>query len=264
MPFGGLLAAGIIGAGGSIIGGLFGANGAKKAAAAQVAQQEKALQFQQQVYNDQKQNQAPFVQAGQYSIGQLMDGIKNGQFGPGSIPDFKAPTAEEARNTPGYQFTADQGSLGIERGAAAAGGAFTGGTLKALAGFNSGLADSTYNDTFNRSLTAYNALLGKQSQEYNQLAGVAQIGQGGIQSINNTGSQVASNVGNIYSNIGNAQSAGIIGSTNAITGGISGAANAAATPFYLNYLKQRNAAVQDTPTSGIVRSQAGYVGGGAG
>mgnify|MGYP001011198921 CR=1 FL=1 len=44
--------------------------------------------------------------------------LSSGKFGFGSLPDFKAPTAEEARATPGYQFTQQQGEQGILRGAA--------------------------------------------------------------------------------------------------------------------------------------------------
>lgn len=249
MPFGGLLTAGLIGAGGSIFSGLFGASAAKKAAQQQVAQQEKALAFQQQEYADQKANQAPFLQAGQYSIGQLMSGLKNGTFGPDSIPAFKAPTLAEAQATPGYEFTRQQGEQGIERGAAAAGGAFTGGTLKALASFNSGLADSTYNDVFTRAMQAYNAQLTGQNQAFGQLASTAGIGEGAAVNLGAAGAQAAQTVGNTLTNIGSAQAAGTIGSASALTGAINGATNAATAPFYLNYLHQSQTSPQLSSTN---------------
>src|SRR5882724_5940529 len=149
MPFGGLLTAGIITGGASIFGSLFGASAATKAANAQIAEQEKALQFQEGVYSDQKANQAPFIQGGQSSLAQLMAALSSGKYGPGSLGavptapgaftgTFSAPTLEDARNTPGYQFTQSEGEKGIERGAAAAGGAIGGGTLKALAKYDTG------------------------------------------------------------------------------------------------------------------------------
>jgi hypothetical protein len=260
MPFGGLLTVGLISAGGSIVSGLLGKSAATKAAEAQQQSAADALNFQKQVYSDQKANQQPYVQAGQSSIGQLMKGLSDGTFG--NLPAFKAPTAEEARATPGYQFTQDQGNLGIERGAAAAGGAFTGGTLKSLAGFNSGLADSTYNSTFSRALSTYQALMSSQQQSYNQLAGVASLGENAAANVGNNGTAAANNAGQLLTGAGNAQAAGIIGGANAITGAIGGATSAATTPFYLNYLQQG----QNLPSTanGGIPSNGWYAPGGGG
>lgn len=266
MPFGGLLTAGLIGAGGSIVSSIFGSNAAKKASDAQIKQEQAALDFQKGVYGDQKANQAPFVQAGQTSIGALMRGFSDGTFGPGSIPNFKAPTAEEARATPGYQFALDQGTQSIERGAAAAGGSFSGGTLKSLAQFGTGLADSTYSDTFARAMAAYNSTLATQQQGFNQLAGVAQIGEGAASGLNANGSSAAQTVGNTLGNIGNATASGIVGSANSIIGGINGVSNAATLPFYLQSLQQSQGGGGSLPSTanGGVPSNGWYEPGGGG
>lgn len=228
------LIASAIAGGGAIAGSAIGASGAKTAAQQQVDQQDKALQFQQQEYADQKANQAPFVSAGQSSIGQLMQALQSGKLGPGSIPAFQAPTLAEAQQTPGYQFTQQQGEQGIERGAAAAGGAFTGGTLKSLAGFDSGLADSTYNDVFSRALSGYQTTLAAQNQGFNQLASVAGLGENAAANAGNTGAQAANTIGSTFSNIGNAQSAGTVGATNAINNGIQGVVGALTGPYLQN------------------------------
>ncbi len=71
---------------------------------------------------------------------------------PGADPfteQFSAPTLEEARNTPGYQFALQQGLQGIERGAASKGTLLTGGTLKDETAFGTGLADQTYQQLYN-------------------------------------------------------------------------------------------------------------------
>ncbi len=73
------------------------------------------------------------------------------QGGFGSL-NFQAPSLDEARNSPGYQFALQQGMRGIESGAASKGTLLTGGTLKALQGFGTGLADQTYGNVFNRAL----------------------------------------------------------------------------------------------------------------
>ncbi len=246
MPFGGALTVGLIGAGSSLFSGLFGASQAQKAAQAQTKQEQAALDFQKAVYGDTVANQRPFVDAGQFALARLEGGFSDGTFGAGSIkppPTFTAPTLEDARNTPGYQFTQQQGEQGILRGSAAAGGAFSGGTLKSLSRFDTGLADSTYNDVFGRALQGYGtamqgyqAQLAAQNQAFNQTSAVAGLGENAAANVGNAGAQASTTIGNTLGSIGNSQSAGIIGSTNAITGGIQGAVNGATVPFYLQQL----------------------------
>jgi hypothetical protein len=154
-----------------------------------------------------------------------MEGFTNGTFGPGSIKPFAAPTAAEAAATPGYQFTKAEGNRGVSAAASAGGRSLSGGTLRALDRYNTGLADSTYGDTFSRALQSYQAQLAGQSQSYNELAGVAGTGQTATQSLNNTGTATAANVGNLMSQIGSAQAGGILGSANSINSGIGGATN---------------------------------------
>lgn len=213
MPFGGLLTVGLISAGTSIAGGIMGSSAASKAAKQQAQSAQNALDFQKEVFGQQQQNQQPFLDQGKVSLAKLMEGISNGTFGAGHLP-----TAEEARATPGYQFNLAEGQNAIERGQAAAGGAFTGGTLKALGRFTSGLADSTYQQTVNN-------VLANNQQNFAQLFAPAQLGENAVASINNTGSQVSQNVGNLMTQQGNAQAAGTVGSANAISGGLSGASN---------------------------------------
>ncbi len=239
------LALGIGALASGITGSILGSNASKSAANTQSQAAQNALNFQQQVYADQKANQQPYLQAGSQSIAQLMQAIQAGKFGVGSLGDvpnapgaFTAPTLEEARNTPGYQFTAQQGAKGILQGASAAGGgAVSGGTLKALEGFNSGLADNTYGSIFNRALQGYGANLqdysaqlagfqtkqSAQQQAFNQLLAPATLGENAVAGINNSGTQAAQNVGNLMTQQGNAQAAGTVGSANAITGGINNA-----------------------------------------
>ena len=245
MPLGGLLTMGIISGAGSILSGLLGSSSADKASQEQATAAQNALNFQEQVWQQQQQNQQPFLTAGQQSIGSLMSAINSGTFGAGSLPavptapaGFVAPTLAQAETTPGYQFAAQQGSKGVLEGAAAAGaGAIGGGTLKALDQYNTNLADTTYNDVFNRALSGYNANLsnyasqlagyqtaqGAQQQEYNQMYNPAALGEGAVSTLNNTGTAVSQNVGNLMTQIGNAQAAGTVGSTNALTQGITGA-----------------------------------------
>ncbi len=226
----------------SILAGNARANAATKGADFQVAGANHGLDTINGFVGQQQNNQNPFIQGGQQSLGTIMQLLQSGYFGKGSSGDaptfdakpFTAPTAEEARNTPGYQFTQQQGNKGVLQGAAAAGGSIGGGTLKALAKFNSGLADSTYNDTFNRALTTHNSALsdyqaklagygaqlqGRQ-QEFNQAFAPVGVGETAAQSLNNTLTQQGENIASEYNNIGNAQAGGIINSTNQRWNGI--------------------------------------------
>lgn len=244
------------------LGGLFGGNSkadaAKQAADAQVAAQQQGLNSIQGIMGTQQANANPFIDAGHDSLKTLMTALQNGTFGIGSagtVPaytggTFKAPSLQDAQNDPGYQFTAQQGNKGILQGAAAAGGAISGGTLKALSGYNSGLANSTYNDVFNRSMGTFNAglathqaqlqdygakLQGNQ-QEFNQLFSPTQLGAQEANSLNGTLSQQGENIANLYTNQGNARAAGIIGSNNASTSGWQGALNSFTSPQTLGAL----------------------------
>lgn len=81
---------------------------------------------------------------------------------------FQAPTAEQARNTPGYQFALQQGLQGIERGASARGDLLTGGTLKGLQQFGTGLADQTYQENYDRARNEYLTRYGINQDEFNR------------------------------------------------------------------------------------------------
>jgi len=239
MPFGGLLTMGLIAGVGSLASGVIGAGAASTAAGEQAQSAQEALDFQKQMWATQQGNVAPYLATGTNSIGNLMRLI--GQGVPAApapyTGTFTAPTLQQAQQTPGYQFTAQQGTKGILEAAGAAGGAITGGTLKAADVYNTGLADSTYNDVFNRSLATYNtgvqayqtnlaqyqAQLQAQAQQFGQTALPVQLGASAASGLNLVGSGVASNAGNLMTQIGNAQASGTVGTSNALTGGLTGA-----------------------------------------
>jgi hypothetical protein len=216
-----VVAAGLAAAGGVLSAGI-GANAAGNAASQQVGEENQALNYQKGVA-------APYINAGNQSLTQLQNGFSNGTFGTPAT--FTAPTAAQAEAMPGYQFSLAQGDQGLLQGAAAAGGNISGGTLKALDSYNSGLASTTYGNTFNQALNTYQANLAGQNQAFSQLFGTAQLGA-------NAATNSASQVGNTLTNIGNSQAAGTIGTANAINSGIAGATNAATSGITLSQLGQ--------------------------
>ncbi len=70
----------------------------------------------------------------------------------GGLPAQQSPT-DYLRATPGYQFAFDEGQRAVQSSAAAKGTLLTGGTLKELARYGTGVADQTYDAAARRFLS---------------------------------------------------------------------------------------------------------------
>ena len=234
-------------AGTAITTGVMGARAAGRAANQQAAGQQSAIDETRRQFDVSQANSQPFMEAGQQSIGMLMDAIKSGRFGMGSAgaapADFKAPTLEEVQQTPGYQFAAQQGSKGILQASAAGGGGISGGTSKALQGYQTQLANTTYGDAFSRAMQAYQSQLAgygtrlaANQQEFGQLLAPAQLGAGATAQINQLGGNASSNIAQLMAGIGSSNAAGTIGGSRQITSGMNSAANSISQGMYLSRL----------------------------
>lgn len=156
-----------------------------------------ALSFEKQQYGTQQANFAPYLSAGAnatYSLNKLM-GIGSG--GQDQAPDYSG-----FMNSPDYQFASQQGNLGVIRNANAQGLNLSGGMLKDLSTFNSGLASQQYN-------SYYNKLMGLSAQGQASAAGSAAAGNA-----------AAGQIGNTTMAQGQAQASGPIGVANAANSGI--------------------------------------------
>lgn len=196
---GAIIGSAVIGAGAS----LYASNKQSEAA-------NNALNFQKQTFDTNQANMhqaqgtlSPYLDIGKnatYTLGQLTGG-GNGNVQPDYSSFYKDPS---------YNFALQQGELGIERGANARGLNLSGGTLKDLATFNSGLASQQYGNYFQR-------LMG--------LAGIGQTATGTNANLvtgnasNNT--TAANGIANTTMGQGQAQAAGAIGVANAANSGIS-------------------------------------------
>jgi hypothetical protein len=174
--WGGLLG-GLVGAGASMYSANKQADAAKKAAEAQTNAAQSAL-AQSQAAN------APYAQAGNMAIGQLMD-VMSGK--------------SNLSSDPGTLYAMQQGQKAIERAAAARGNVGSARTMSELMRNATDYGQTGYNNAWNR------------------LAGMAGVGQ------NATGSNV-NLIGSLLPQIGNAQAASNIAGTNARTSGYLGAA----------------------------------------
>lgn len=210
------------------------ADAANRAADLQASEAQQSLDFQKQEWDTQQKNQAPWVQAGQSSIQSLSDMVRNGGF-PSWDQNFQAPTADQARQTPGYQFALDQGTQAVQNSAAARGDLLSGNTATALTKYGQGLADTNYQQAYNNALQqyqlGYNQFQNNQSNVFNRYATLAGLGQTSVNSLGQQGQAAANNVGNISVETGRAQGAdiqnagyqrasGYLGASNAVSSGI--------------------------------------------
>lgn len=84
---------------------------------------------------------------------------------------FKAPTAEDATNSPGFQFRLGEGLKALERSAAAKGTLLTGGTLKGEQRYAQNTASNEYKDVYGRAYNEYDTrrtnFLQNEANRYN-------------------------------------------------------------------------------------------------
>lgn len=141
-------------------------------------------------------------------------------------------TAATVAQTPGYQFTLQQGENAVTNSAAARGLANSGDALKEAGSYATGLAASTYNQQVDNQLAYNSANQGNITNAYNRVNSTATTGLGlsdyGLTAAQYEGQNAltAAGAASAYQNSGAASAAaGITGSANAIGSGLQNAAN---------------------------------------
>lgn len=136
---GAVIGAGVAAAGATVYASNQAADATQSATDASIAQQNKALGAQATL-------SAPYRKVGQDAIPGYEDLLGIGKGGSGA-------ELQALQNTPGYQFTQQQGETGILNAASAAGGV-SGNTLADLDKYNAGLASGTYQQAVDNSARA--------------------------------------------------------------------------------------------------------------
>jgi len=160
-------------------------------------------------------NQGEWQQRYTSLIGRLPK-MPTGQQTPQQQSPTNALTSPDYTNffkSPDYTFRRDEGLKGIERTAAARGGAFSGNALKALSEFNSNLAAGEFGNYFNRQ------------------AALAGIGQTANSQTGQAGLITGQGVSNALQNQGDARASGVAGQYDAWGGALSGLAQGAGYYF---------------------------------
>jgi len=232
---------GSIAAVGAIGGAAISSSASKSAANTQAQAAEDAAHLQNDQYNQTQANLKPYMDLGQSYINPLKDALAN----PMLTQRFTAPSTADALNAPGYQFTQTQGLKAVQNSAAARGLGVSGAAMKGAANYATGLADSTYNDVFNRALQTFNTNYSSAANNVNRLQGIVGNGQNAAATNGSLGVAAAGNIGNTLTSGANAVAAGTIGSGNALSGALNGIGSSALTYGLLN----NNAAGGGAPAS---------------
>ncbi|ARU23738.1 hypothetical protein RSSE_c3357 [Ralstonia solanacearum] len=194
------------------------AGAASDAASTQADASNRASQLQWQQFQQLQNNLKPYMDLGTNTIPQLQQllgsGALNRQF------NFN-PTQQQLEQTPGYQFTLQQGNKAIDNAMAAKGLSLSGAQMKGLDQYNTGLASQTFQQQYNNALQQFSTNYGVNSDQYNRLAALLGLGQNAAAGVGNAGIQTGTNVANLMTGAANAQAAGQIGASNAIAGGLS-------------------------------------------
>ena len=128
-------------------------------------------------------------------------------------------TGQDLQNTPGYQFTLQQGLKGTNNALAAQGLSLSGAQAKGLSSYTTGLADQTYNQQYNNALSAFNTNYQVASNNANNLLNLVNLGQNSAAQTGNASLNAANTAGNYNTQAANAQAAGITGASNALSNG---------------------------------------------
>lgn len=226
--------------------GKTGANAARDAGQMQANASKYAADISQKQYEQTRQDQMPWLNAGKEALGGLTDYIgQNKQFDDkwggrlesayqgGQLTGGLDPN--NFQNDPSYQFRKQQGMDGLQSSAAAGGSLLSGAALKSLNQYNSDLASQEYGNAWQRDQAEkqnlFGVLSGNRSQDYslfsnedtrqyNQLANMAGVGQQTANNLGVFGQQNAATQGDARINGANMQANGLIGAAGAKTNGI--------------------------------------------
>lgn len=215
------------------------ANAANNAAQLQSQAAQDELAFERQIYGDLQTQNKPFLEAGTNALADIQKLI--GEGGELSKP-FTAPTAEEVRATPGYQFKLDEAMKQLGRQTR---GVTSGATIKAAERFVNDYADSQYNEATNRAMDIFQT---NRANRLNPLFQIAGFGPNAVSTSAQAGRAAANANTNILTNQADALGeAGVYGANARAGAGIQTTnALTAALQQIANLAQQRRALTQSS------------------
>jgi len=213
MPAAAIIGSALIGGGLSFLGSKSQSDAAKQAAQTQANAANDAAQVQWNMFQTNRADMAPWMDAGKQSLNYL-----SGLMQPGGELTQTFDNSKFVKD-PGYDFRLQQGSRAIKDLAASKGQFFSGGMGRALDEYNQNFASNEYANAYSRYMNNQNAL-------YNRLAGIANTGQTAVRNLGTLGANAANAAGNYTMTAGNDLANGYMNAADATASGYSGMANA--------------------------------------
>lgn len=173
---------------------------------------EKAADISNDQYLQTREDMAPWREAGEVALRQLVEGTKDGGIFNRNF------TLQDFVKDPGYDFRLQEGTDAVEASAAARGGALSGGALKELARFGQNFASNEFNNAYNR----WNNDI---TTRFNRLSGVAGTGQTATRDVAAAGADNARTIGDMMTSGASARASGYAGVANSVNNGVSNLAN---------------------------------------
>jgi hypothetical protein len=215
----------LLSSGVQLVSGVLGADAATSAADTQAAAGRASIEEQRRQYDTTRADLAPYRQLGTDVLPTLRSALGL----DGGTGTLTKPFSFDVTQDPGYQFRLGEGTKAIENSGAARGMQLSGATLKELLKYGQDYASGEFNQAFQRDQAT-------KAQLFGILSGTAGMGQGATNTQVQAGQASAANIGNTLTGIGNVQAAGQIGSTNAVTGALTGAGNTAMNAYTLRQI----------------------------
>lgn len=184
------------------------------------------------MFNQLQQNLQPYLQGGNTGLTGLLGmlGLPEGQAGEnaGLSNLLRTPFSFDAsnlENTPGYQFTLQQGLKSLNNQNSAQGLGLSGAQQKGLLQYATGLANQTYGDQYNRALQQFTTNYGLASDQAGRLASLAGLGQNAAAGVGNAGMGSANSISGLLGQGASALGSGGIGAANARASALPNLAN---------------------------------------
>jgi len=197
------------------------------------------------IYNQQLGFQQPYQQTGVSGLNQINKladtGYLTHQF---NAQDLAAGLA------PNYDFMLQQGQMANQRAANVGGGALSGNTLQGLQRYTQDYAGNAYQNAFNN-------YQGQRQNIYNNLAGMAGIGQTANTGAQAAGTAYGKGTTDLQTALANAQAAASIGKAQALGQGTTGLAN---STFLASLLGQNTSPAATGNAGNVLSSLTGGAG----
>ena len=196
---------------GGFVGDLLGTS--KPSTSGQAAATAQVKELQERMYDESVDRSQPFYELGTSGVDALSGLVSGG--------DLQSRYGmEQFQEDPGYQFRLQEGQKALDRAMAAQGKTLDAEYAKRLGEYNQGMASQEYGNAFDR----YRA---EDTDMYNRLFNLANIGTGQAAQMQQAGQTMAGNVGNALSAFGQVEDAADIAKNQARSSMFKGAVQAA-------------------------------------